>query len=215
MNGLELLPPAIHKRLESLPTPIRELFTFDTIGVVIRNATRMFGLEEEQAEALKLEVELILCLFETRDDLGERIANNLKVEEERATAIKQYLDENLFITVEAFLDFADDQWLESEIESLKNRATETPTVMPPIEAEATVETPLANPEPQPLVKPLRTFADDIGFSRAHGYGAFRSGESVKKDDQDEVHRSNQDDIIKQWDSKYRNLSKLRIRSSVP
>lgn len=167
----------------------------------------MFGLDDDQVEALKIEVELVLCLFETREDLVDRIVVNLKVDEERAVAIKQYLDENLFITVEAILDFADDQWLENEVESIKSRATEAPTVIPPIEEAEIEEKPLPNPEPQPLVKPLRTFADDINLNRAHGYGAFRSGESTAKKEDEEIHRSSQDDIIKQWDSKYRNLLK--------
>lgn len=198
MNGIETLPQTMRKRLEALPSSIRELFVFDTVGVVISDVTKMFSLSDDQAEALRIEVGLVLCLFETRDDLGERIANNLQVDSERANAIKQYLDENLFIMVEEVLDFADDQWLEGEIELLKNRTVETPTVLPPVDLEEIKEEPPTNPESQPLVKPLRTFADDIDISRAHGYGAFRSGENLPKPDEDEtIHRSNQDDIIKE------------------
>lgn len=48
---------------------------------------------------------------------------------------------------------------------------------------------------KPTVKPLRTFADDVQISRAHGYGAFRSP-SNSGDDQEPAHRSNQDDVLR-------------------
>ena len=61
-----------------------------------------------------------------------------------------------------------------------------------VKSEATAQATTTSDES--AVKPIRTFAMDVDVSRAHGYGAFRSGE---EDDGDEpVHRSSQDDIIK-------------------
>lgn len=45
------------------------------------------------------------------------------------------------------------------------------------------------------VKPLRTFAMDVDVSRAHSYGAFQS-EEAQNDEDEPVHSSNQDDILK-------------------
>lgn len=45
------------------------------------------------------------------------------------------------------------------------------------------------------VKSLRTFAEDVEFSRVHGYGSFQSGEVLEDTDDTPVHRSSQDDVL--------------------
>lgn len=47
-----------------------------------------------------------------------------------------------------------------------------------------------------VVKPLRTFAEDVEISRAHGYGAFRGSNSENKSDDEPIHRSSQNDLLR-------------------
>ena len=89
----------------------------------------------------------------------------------------------------------------TEDEPAKTSPTTTASVIPFI-SEKTSEKPKAEAstknEPvgnKSIVKPIRTFADDVALNRAHGYGAFQSG-NTGNDDDEPIHRSNQDDIIK-------------------
>lgn len=95
------------------------------------------------------------------------------------------------------------------IESIKSLLDKLPGVISPenlpayvientlLGADQHTETTGATSAPDMLkVKPLRTFAEDVEISRAHGYGAFRSPSNTR-DSQEPIHRSSQDDIIGQ------------------
>ncbi|OGG85566.1 hypothetical protein A2392_02210 [Candidatus Kaiserbacteria bacterium RIFOXYB1_FULL_46_14] len=64
------------------------------------------------------------------------------------------------------------------------------------EPESATNQQIAQVSNEPTVKPLRTFADDVGLSRAHGYGAFRSAEVSGEREDKVVHKSSQDDLVK-------------------
>lgn len=86
------------------------------------------------------------------------------------------------------------------LEKIPDHANAEPYVIPPTTtpepSSVPVETPQGKEVNPNIVKPLRTFAEDIGLSRAHGYGAFRGSDNKPKGEEGEIHRSSQDDIIK-------------------
>ena len=199
MSNLETLPQTLKDRLELLPSSIRDLYTFDTVDVIISNAAKEFDLTEEQASLLKIEVDLIISLFESRDDLIDRLINEFGFEEVKAINIKQFLDDNLFIIIEQILEAADTERILNEVENLNMVSEGMASTNTTFHTERpTITETLPSSETDVTVKPLRTFSQDVDISRAHSYGAFKGSDNKPDNPTDEpIISSSQDDIIKQ------------------
>lgn len=211
-------PEEMRERYKALPTEITELFEYGTVDFVLNNLAQEFALGDEQKEALRMEIELVLYFFLPRMGLVERLQDSLEIDRVKAEQIYAYVEENLFIIVDDILTFTDKE-LKDDTETeeavpvaqVALPATEKPIAPAPLPPSGKpsfitkVDTPPAKPiapekppqaeTPHSNVRPLRTFAEDVELSRAHSYGAFRSN-TREADDDEPVHRSSQDDIIK-------------------
>ena len=199
MYDISQQPLEMQERYKELPQQIIELFEYGTIGIVIDNISKEYGLDVDQVALLRMEIEMVLYLFMTREGFTERLQESLEVEQERARGIAQRVNDDLFAIVEPVLNFADEERRKNEeiATEINNEAVLVPPPAVTDSTPAVKQTPEASPEPT-VIKPLRTFAEDTGLNRAHGYGAFRSAEKQETETESEVvHRSNQDDIIKQ------------------
>lgn len=188
-------PKIMRDRYAQLPSEITELFEYGTVDHVIDLITTEFGLNEEQKSLLRMEIEMVLYLFVPQDGFKGRVQESLEVDEIRASGITQKVTSDLFYIVDDLLKFTEEQFAgaEEEANSLIVTAPIDKSLEPlPTNSQSKNEIKLENPT---LVKPLRTFAMDVDVSRAHGYGAFQSGE-VQNDEDEPVHSSNQDDILK-------------------
>ncbi len=211
-------PEIMRDRYKALPPPVTELFEYGTVDFVLDNIVREFALGDEQKEALRMEIELVLYFFLPRIGFVERLQDSLEIDQSKAEQIYTYIEENLFIIVDDILTFTDKKLTGSE-EAKAVLETPPPPPNPPKPVAPTplppsgkpsfitkVDTPPAKPiAPEKStqtttshsnVKPLRTFAEDVELSRAHSYGAFRSNTPETEEDDEPVHRSSQDDIIK-------------------
>ena len=109
-----------------------------------------------------------------------------------------YKKESLEVLLQQRLSLTAEQtkWIRDQLEPLLNKLPnnvggEPPTVFAPPPSQA----PPPPPPPPTTVKPMRTFQEDFDASRAHSYGAYRP-ENDGSDEDEPVHRSNQDDIIR-------------------
>lgn len=191
-------PEKMRTRYQELPPEITELFEYGTVDVVLGDITDEFALNDDQKESLRMEIELVLYCFLPRTGMVERIKESLTTEEAVAERIAARIEEDLFVMVDDLLTTVEKQFNGTENKLIapdKGPATIGETGQPeetPV-ASAQVET----SEAQSNVKPLRTFAEDVEISRAHSYGAFRSGDDASSSEEDEpVYHSSQDDIIK-------------------
>lgn len=215
-------PEEMRERYKVLPPEVTELFDYGTVDFVLDNIVHEFTLGDEQKDSLRMEIELVLYFFLPRIGFVERLQESLEIDQAKAEQIYAYIEENLFVIVDEMLTFADKEFSEGEGVETAPLATE-PTPPTPAPQKPTAPTPLPPsgqpslitkvdtlPTNQPVaaekhiqaetphsnVKPLRTFAQDVELSRAHSYGAFRSNTPEVEDDEEPVHRSSQDDIIK-------------------
>lgn len=205
------MPETMQKRYLELPEEVTELFEYGTVEHVIDDLIKEFGLRSSDKDTLKMEIELVLMGFLTREGLPERLRDSLSIEENRANEISEKLNEDLFVIVGDYINFVELKFSEGgDIKEPKiivpPKQNETPKepliVAPPKPKESAPE---KEPETKPKVeekentyskvKPLRTFAMDVDMSRAHSYGT--SAPSQEQDEDDEpVHSSSQDDILK-------------------
>lgn len=211
-------PEAMRERYKALPPEVTELFEYGTVDFVLDNIVHEFALGDEQKDALRMEIELVLYFFLPRIGFVERLQDSLEIDTIKAGQIYAYVEENLFVIVDDILTFTDKELsLEEEVEttpqvqSISTQQSVAPAPLPPSGLPSFItkedapsapktEVPTAAPvkeNPYSQVKPLRTFAQDVELSRAHSYGAFRGNTPKDGDDDEEpVHRSSQDDIIK-------------------
>ncbi len=185
-------PEVMQQRYRELPDELTELFEYGSVDHIIGEIKREFGLREEEVVALRMEIELVLYCFLPKSGLAERLQESSGVDIEKARLISRKLTQELFVVVDDILTEVEKQFSE-------DMATVGPPVIvvPPAPSEQTsVDPQTASPDidDNNQLKPLRTFAMDVDMNRAHGYGAFHSGEQTE--DEEPVHRSSQDDIIK-------------------
>lgn len=206
-------PEIMRERYSQLPPEITELFEYATVDKVLEDVTKEFALNEEQVGVLRAEIELVLYLFMPRAGFVDRVAETLEIDVTKANALAQKINSDLFIIVNDLLSFVETQF--------ETTTSETPTTTQNSEPETTPNEkvtgyipPMATPgtsqtaaAPSPGLKQIRTFADDVNLSRVHGYGVFSNTQSEEKEDEETIHRSSQDDIIKKWDSRFRNSLK--------
>lgn len=200
-------PAAMQERYKELPEEVVELFEYDTVTQVMEDTVREFGLRDTDVPVLKMEIEMVLYFFLSREGFAERLQESLEIEKTRAEEIAKKINTDLFALVESYLSLA-------EQESANNTVTaeDLPSVIvaPPIQTQPTPEpalTEVPKEEKYAQVKPIRTFAMDVDISRAHSYGATAQPNSEGEEEEEPVHRSNQDDILKKWGSKYPNSLK--------
>lgn len=185
-------PEKMRERYKELPDEVQELFEYGTVEKVLKDTSKEFGLREEDVPLLQVEVDLILYGFLTRNDLPERLQDSLDIEELRAEQITQKLNTDLFVIVEPFLTYVEDSLDETEGD-IQPSTFDIPNTNP--NQEPKIENTKQKNDTSAFVKPLRTFAEDVEFSRIHGYGTFKSEESEEDGGDTPVHRSSQDDII--------------------
>ena len=212
-------PEEMRERYKALPPEVTELFEYGTVDFVLDNLVHGFTLGDEQKAALRMEIELVLYFFLPRIGFVERLQDSLEIDQPKAEQIYAYIEENLFVIVDNILTFADKELgdntkTEAVPESLPTppapqkpaaQVPLPPSGQPsfitkvdttPINKPITTEKPTQTETPHSNVKPLRTFAEDVELSRAHSYGAFRSNTPEAEEDDEPVHRSSQDDIMK-------------------
>lgn len=194
MNPTLNQPPEMQERYDSLPQEIKELFEYDTIGVVLKNIALQFGLNKTQAKLLRMEVELVLYFFLPSDGLKERLQESLSIESERAGQIVDQLENDLFIIVKPGLELANKIFSGEEVEEVSLQAPDSLVTPLP---KAAPNQPAAPASPQKTSQPgIRTYASDVAENRAHG--SFRQPETEQEtrgDGEEPVYRSSQDDII--------------------
>lgn len=174
------------KRYKVLPPDIIELYEYGTVDVVVENIAKNFNFNEEQAELLRMEIDMVLHLFVPQEELVTNIEESLEIDATKANQISEIIESDLFIVVDDILKIASEQLTEN---TSTNQA-EMPTVASTNTNSATETAANSN-----VVKPLRTFAEDVEISRAHSYGAFRGNDDTTENEEG-VYRSSQDDIMK-------------------
>ncbi len=163
----------ISKRSElykDAPENIKEIYAGEETGAILRNAANSLGITDKVAYrdfALTIG-DVILGLY-PKEHLGQMLQDRLHFTPEQTTVTLNGLNGLLKLIPE------------TEISD-----TATPIVLPPATPEANT---LAE-----AIKPIRTFTEDVNLSRAHGYGAFRSGDPQEKSTE-EIYKSNQDNLL--------------------
>lgn len=155
------------EKYKNSPETIQELYGSIETAHIIGNISKKIGLANESTHDTF--VDLIgdtILGIRPKHDLRQSFRTDLGLTDEQISAV--------LVDLEPVLKL-----LPGTTEPIVNQIADTPTTAP-----ATT------------VKPLRTFAEDVEISRAHGYGAFRSPSNTG-DSQEPIHRSSQDDIIGQ------------------
>ncbi|OGG41453.1 hypothetical protein A2837_03005 [Candidatus Kaiserbacteria bacterium RIFCSPHIGHO2_01_FULL_46_22] len=166
----------ISKRSElykNAPENIRDIYAGEKTGELLRSAADSIGITDRVIyKDFALTVgDVILGLYR-KEQLGQLLQERLSFTTEQV--------DKVLITLNDLI---------RSVPNNENAELPTPTVLAPSTPSVVVQT--------PITKPLRTFAEDASLSRAHGYGAFRSPENTEGAGAETIHRSNQDDIIKQ------------------
>lgn len=187
------------------PSNIQELYSGERTGEILRNIADKAGILDKQAyKTFALSVgDIILDLYQP-DSLRVILKDKLNLSDDKLTLIEQELKPLLSslpkteaVVQNTVLEPVNQQQITDAIEESKKTSSITKVDTPPAPKP---ETPIITPvkeSPYSQVKPLRTFAQDVELSRAHSYGAFRGNNSQnEEDDEEPVHRSNQDDWIK-------------------
>lgn len=162
---------------------VQEMYGSEENGQVIFATAEKLGIKEDLAyDTFALTVGDIILGTHSKESLGQMLKDRMGL-----------TDEQVKVAVDELNDFL------SKVP--KQKVSPAPIVInTPEEKLIEQELPKTADTSQPTsipnhdLKPLRTFAEDVEFSRVHGYGSFQSGE-VDDTDNTPVHRSSQDDII--------------------
>lgn len=192
MYDISRQPESMQRRYGQLPEEIRELFDYETVDVIIHDTTREFGLNEAQKDALQMEIELVLYLFLPRTGFIERLQDSLEIDRGLAEKITAKVETDLFTIVDNILTFVESQFADGQA----TESAPSAIVVPPQTPSVPTPPPPPEPKQETGLKPLRTFAEDVAFSRAHSYGSFKSPDNNDHDDDTPTYHSSQDDIIK-------------------
>lgn len=181
------------KLLKQAPPEIQELYSSEENGTVLSETAKRLGILGEDAyDTFALTVGDIILGVHQKELLGQMLKDRMELSDEHVRIAEDGLRE--FLAKVPSRKTAEEPVvlpMSPELTYSTDKLPTTATTNPPSASEIPVQniTELA-------VKPLRTFADDVGLSRAHGYGAFRSNENQDTGVADDtVHRSSQDDII--------------------
>ncbi len=169
------------KLLRQAPPEIQELYGGEENGRVLYTAAEKIGALDELAyNTFALTIGDIILGTHPKESLGQMLKDRMELTDEQIKLATTEL--NVFLS------------------KVPQQKVNSPPIVvnAPREGlvdQAIVEEKDTTPSTQTHdVKPLRTFAEDVEFSRVHGYGSFKSGEVGDTDDTP-VHRSNQDDVL--------------------
>ncbi len=212
------------ERYQNLPPDIRELLDYGIVDKVIEEVAVENRFTKEQEDILRMEIELVLYMFLPRQGFINRIKESLEIETSIAEIITAYIDQELFSLVEPIMNFLDDQFTPGKevVAGATLEGSGIEEVLPSAEAASALKefqapadeiepaptfaasamppsTPVITPEQPTITKPdqtetpripaIHTFESDA--KNVHGYGVFVN----KNNDDEEVHRSTQDDVI--------------------
>lgn len=176
--------------LRQAPPEVQEMYGSEENGQVIFNAAEKLGIKGDQAyDTFALTVGDIILGSHSKEALGQMLKDRMDFNDEQVKIAEENLREFL-----------------NKIPKTTQPTTSSVIAVPPasegdpdlskIESD---ETENSKPEEDDTsVKPLRTFAMDVDYSRAHGYGSFKSEDSdndENNNDDTPTHSSNQDDIL--------------------
>ena len=193
------------ERYDALPDEVSSLIEFKVYEVVVSDAKTQFGLTEKQAALLENEVMLVLLFLLPYSGLANRIATELEIDPGMATAVVEFLDEELFMLIGGILEQTDRFFDEPETTDTSTNdsaiLSTAPNIKPAITntglAQNSAPTAAAGDktaaQPTPKVQPLRTMGEDI--KRVHGYGAYRQLYKDQAAEEEPVYRSSQDAIV--------------------
>ena len=170
--------------LRQAPLKIQELYGGEEIANLLTTIAENLGIKDEAAyDTLALTIGDVILGSYSKSVLWQLLKDRLGLSDGQETMVTDTLHD--FLTKIPETKKAD---VPTDNVVLAPPPT-IPTNPLPAEKAAVEVKPISN------VKPLRTFADDVALNRAHGYGAFR-GETAENDEDEPVHSSSQDDIIK-------------------
>lgn len=161
---------------------VQDIYGGTETTAIIRGVADNLELEEPDRGVFVVTVGDIILGIYKKESLGQLLRDRLSFTEEQLNMVRGGLNDFL------------NKIPQSE-ENHSPTIISFRTAAEALAAQPSVASSVKQESPSP-VKPLRTFADDVGLSRAHGYGAFRSNENQNTGVADDtVHRSSQDDII--------------------
>lgn len=161
---------------------VKEIYAGEATGVLLRRAADSVGIiTSSDYKTFVLIVGDIILGLHKPESLKVALKDSLNLPEEKLVAVEKQLA-TFFKT------------LPTTNENVPS-VIEIPPVGTPV-TPAEIQTAPAEEKPDGAVKPLRTFAMDVDISRAHSYGSFQSEENNETNDDEPVHRSSQDDILK-------------------
>lgn len=197
------------------PELIQELYGSDLATKVIKKAVEAVGIDSEPAHGnFVIAVgDVILGLYK-KEFLGQLLKDRLNFSEQQVSTAIESLQELLDKIPEANItppivgapldrpdgNATDDGTQSSELDAPTTDRGISSGYVPPSPPQ-TADTPPRNTttapeENKPKLKGIRTFADDVNISRAHGYGAFHSQNGPGAEEEEEViHSSSQDDAL--------------------
>lgn len=170
--------------LKASPLVVQEMYGSEENGQIISKTAKMLGINDELAyDTFALTVGDVILGSHTKESLGQMLKDRMEL-----------TDDQVKIATETLSDFL------NKVPQQTVSASPTVINLPredilKQDISTTGKIALDEPVQSHEVKSLRTFAEDVEFSRIHGYGTFKSGEPDEDTDNTPVHRSNQDDIM--------------------
>jgi len=171
--------------LKQAPQALQEMYGSEENAQVISKVAELLGISDDNAyDTLALTVGDIILGAHPKEFLGQMLKDRMGLTEEQIIRATTELSD--------FLNKIPTQKIESP-PIIMNTPTDE-SLLSGLKAVDSVSQ--SNSIGGNEVKPIRTFAEDVEYSRVHGYGAFHSEDYQTNEGETPIHRSSQDDIIK-------------------